>query len=149
LPVSEIRTLDEVVRASIAAPRFAMELLGVFGAIALTLAAIGVFGVVSQVVALRQHEFGIRAALGARPGQLVGLSLRTGVRQVAAGIVLGVAAAVAATRLLGRLLEGVTPTDPVTFAAVVLITAAVALLASALPARRAARAHPGAVLRND
>jgi putative ABC transport system permease protein len=149
LPVSEIRTLDEVVRASIAAPRFAMELLGVFGAIALTLAAIGVFGVVSQVVALRQHEFGIRAALGARPGQLVGISLRTGVRQVAVGIVLGIAAALVATRLLGRLLEGVTPTDPVTFATVVLVTAAVALLASALPARRAARAHPGVVLRTD
>jgi putative ABC transport system permease protein len=149
LPVSEIRTLDEVVRASIAAPRFAMELLGVFGAIALTLAAIGVFGVVSQVVALREHEFGIRAALGARPGQLVGISLRTGVRQVAVGIAMGIAAALVATRLLGRLLEGVTPTDPVTFATVVLVTAAVALLASALPARRAARAHPGVVLRAD
>lgn len=149
LPVSEIRTLDEVVRASIAAPRFAMELLGVFGVIALTLAAIGVFGVVSQVVALRQHEFGIRAALGARPAQLVGLSLRTGVRQVIAGIVVGVVASLAATRLLGRLLEGVTPTDPMTFGAVVLVTAAVALVASALPARRAAKAHPGVVLRSD
>ena len=149
LPVSEIRTLDDVVRASIAAPRFAMELLGVFGIIALTLAAIGVYGVVSQVVALRQHEFGIRAALGAKPAQLVGLSLRTGAQQVGVGIVVGVAASLVATRLLGRLLEGVTPTDPVTLVAVVLVTATVALLASALPAMRAARAHPGVVLRSD
>lgn len=149
LPVSEIRTLDEVVRASIAAPRFAMELLGVFGLIALTLAAIGVYGVVSQVVALRQHEFGIRAALGAKPAQLVRLSLRTGVRQVTAGIIVGVVASLAATRLLGHLLQGVTPTDPLTLVAVVVVTATVALLASALPARRAARAHPGVVLRSD
>jgi predicted permease len=149
LPVSEVRTLEDVVRASIAAPRFAMELLGVFGVIALALAAIGVFGVVSQVVALRQHEFGIRAALGARPMQLVGLSLRTGLRQVAGGIAVGVVASLAASQLLGRLLEGVTATDPLTFASVVLVTAFVALLASALPARRAARAQPGVILRSD
>lgn len=149
LPVSEVRALEEVVKSSIAAPRFAMEMLGVFGVIALVLAAIGVFGVVSQVVALRQHEFGIRAALGASPSQLVGLSVKTGFRQVIAGLVVGIVAALVATRLLGALLHGVKPTDPLTFGIVVFVTGAVALLASVAPARRAAKAHPNVVLRTD
>lgn len=149
LPVSDVRTLDDVVANSIAAPRFAMQLLGIFGLLALTLAAIGIYGVVSQVVAMREHEFGIRAALGARPSHLVGLSLRSGVRQVSAGIALGVVAALGATRLLSGMLQGVTATDPLTFAVVVGVTTAVALLASVIPARRAARAHPGEVLRSD
>lgn len=126
-----------------------MEMLGVFGVIALVLAAIGVFGVVSQVVALRQHEFGIRAALGASPSQLVGLSVKTGFRQVIAGLVVGIVAALVATRLLGALLHGVKPTDPLTFGIVVFVTGAVALLASVAPARRAAKAHPNVVLRTD
>jgi len=149
LPVSDVRTLDDVVRAAIAAPRFAMTMLGMFGTLALLLAALGVYGIVSQVVALRAHEFGVRSALGARPSQLVGLSLRSGMRQVAVGIIAGVAAALAATRLMAGLLSDVAPTDPLTFVAVVAITAAVALLASVLPARRAARAEPSAVLRSD
>jgi predicted permease len=149
LPVAEVRTLDEIVGASVAAPRFAMQMLSIFGAIALALSAIGVFGVVSQVVAMREQEFGIRSALGARPVELLRLGLASGLRQTAAGLVIGVAVALAATRLLARLLEGVTPTDPLTFAGVVAITAGVALLASAVPARRAARAHPGIVLRAD
>ncbi len=149
LPVSDVQTLDEVVRRSIAAPRFVMQLLGVFGVLALTLAAVGIYGVVSQVVAMREQEFGIRAALGARPSHLVRLSLRSGVRQVGIGVVVGVIAALAATRLMSGLLQGVTPTDPVTFAVVVALTALVALLASVIPARRAAMAQPGAVLRSD
>ncbi len=148
LPVSEVRTLDDVIANSIAAPRFAMQLLGIFGALALLLAAIGIYGVVSQVVAMREHEFGIRSALGAQPMQLVGLSLRSGVRQVGAGVLVGVAAALGATRLMTGLLHGVTPTDPVTFLVVVSVTTAVALLASVIPARRAARAQPGVVLRS-
>ncbi len=149
LPISDVRALDDVLRSAIAAPRFAMQLLGAFGALALLLAAIGTFGVVSQVVALRTHEFGVRSALGARPLQLVALSLRSGVRQVLVGIVAGVSAALVATRLMTGLLTGVTATDPLTFAAVVAITTVVALLASVIPARRAARAEPGAVLRSD
>lgn len=149
LPVSDVRTLEDVVANSIAAPRFAMQLLGSFGILALVLAAIGIYGVVSQVVAMREHEFGIRAALGARPAQLVQLSLRSGVQQVGVGIVLGIVAAFAATRILGGLLQGVTATDPLTFVTVIGITTAVALLASVIPARRAARAHPGEVLRSD
>jgi predicted permease len=149
LPVSEIRSMDEVLGASIAGQRFAMQLLAVFGALALLLSAIGVYGVVSQVVAARHQEFGIRAALGATPKQLVGLSLGTGLRQTILGLVLGVGAALGATRLMQRLLEGVTPTDPVTFGTVILVTGVVALLASALPARRAAKANPGSILRTD
>lgn len=149
LPIAEVRTLDAIVAASIAAPRFAMQLLGVFGLAALLLSAIGVFGVVSHVMAMREQEFGIRAALGARPSELVRMSLATGLRQTATGIALGTAGAWVLTRLLGQLLEGVSPTDPVTFATVVLATGLVSLLASAGPAIRAARAQPSLVLRSD
>lgn len=149
LPISEVRTLDDIVSSSIAAPRFAMQLLGAFGLIALALSALGVFGVVSQVVAMREQEFGIRAALGAQPKELVRLSLATGLRQTMAGIAIGVGGALVATRLLAQLLQGVAPTDPMTFAIVVVVTGAVALLASAVPAVRAARAHPSVVLRAD
>jgi len=146
LPVSEIRSMEEVVGSSIAAPRFAMGLLGLFGALALLLSAIGIYGIVSQVVAARSHEFGVRLALGATPGDLVRLSLGAGVRQAVAGLAVGVGAALLATRLMQGLLHGVAPTDPVTFAAVVAVTGAVAVLASVGPARRAGRADPAAVL---
>lgn len=149
LPISEVRTLDEVLRNSIAAQRFAMQLLGIFGVLALTLASIGIYGVVSQLVALREHEFGIRSALGARPLQLVWLSLRSGIQQVGVGVVAGMATALGATRLMARLLEGVTPTDPLTFATVIVVTGGVALIASVIPARRAARTQPAEVLRSD
>jgi putative ABC transport system permease protein len=146
LPVAEVRTMDEIVGASIAEPRFVMQLLALFGALAITLAAIGVFGIVSQVVASRAQEFGIRAALGASPRELVLLSVRSGVRQAAVGLALGVAVALLLTRALTTLLHGVTPNDPLTFAAVVAVTGAVALAASLGPARRAARTNPAAVL---
>lgn len=149
LPISEVRSLDEIVAGSIAAPRFAMQLLAVFGVAALLLSAVGLYGVVSHAVALRQQEFGIRAALGAKPGQLLRLSLGAGLRQTALGIGIGVVAAVGMSRLLGSLLQGVTPTDPLTFGSVVGLTALMALGASAVPARRAARAEPGMVLRAD
>jgi predicted lysophospholipase L1 biosynthesis ABC-type transport system permease subunit len=146
LPVSEVQTMEEVVGQSIAEPRFAMELLGLFGVLALVLSAIGIFGIVSQVVASRSQEFGIRAALGASPGDLVMLSLRTGVRQAMAGLAVGVVAALLLTRAMTKLLHGVAPTDPVTFATVVAVTAAVAIAASVGPARRAGRTDPAAAL---
>lgn len=149
LPVSEIRTMDDVLGGSIAAQRFAMQLLAAFGALALLMSAIGVYGVVSQVVAARHQEFGIRAALGASPGQLVALGLRAGLRQTVLGLALGVGAALGATHLMQRLLVGVTPTDPVTFGFVLVMTGGVAILASAWPVRRAAKASPGAILRAD
>jgi predicted permease len=146
LPISEVRTMDEVVGQSIAEPRFAMGLLSLFGVLALTLSAIGIFGIVSQVVAARTYEFGIRAALGAVPQQLVYLSLRAGVLQAGAGLIVGIALALVLTRAMTAFLHGVAPTDPVTLAGVVVVTGAVALAASVWPARRAARADPATVL---
>ena len=146
LPVSDIRTMDEVVAASIAEPRFAMGLLGLFGVLALVLSAIGIFGIVSQSVAARRHEFGIRVALGASPRDLIMLSLRTGVAQTVAGLAIGIGASLVLTRSMTGLLHGVKPADLPTFAAVVAVTGAVAILASVGPARRAARADPMVVL---
>jgi predicted permease len=146
LPVSEVRTMKEVVDQAIAAPRFAMETLGLFALLALLLSAIGIFGIVSQVVASRSHELGIRAALGATPRDLVMLSIGTGIRQAVVGLVVGIGAALLITRVMTGLLHGVTPTDPLTLAAVVGVTAVVALVATIGPARRAARTSPGTLL---
>jgi putative ABC transport system permease protein len=146
IPISEVRSMTEVLEQAIAAPRFAMQLLGLFGVLALVLSAIGIFGIVSQVVASRTQEFGIRAALGATPRNLLMLSLGSGVRQAGAGLVVGVAAALALTRTMTTMLEGVKPTDPVTFVAVVAVTAIVAVTASLIPARRAAKADLAKVM---
>ena len=149
LPLSEVRTMRDVVDAAIGGQRFAMETLGVFGIVALLLSAIGIFGIVSQVVASRLHEFGIRAALGATPRDLMAIALRSGVRQAMTGLGIGIVAALMLTRVLHTLLHGVTPTDPLTFGAVVAVTGLVAVIASVAPARRAARIDPNAVLRVD
>ena len=139
--------MREIVDAAIGGQRFAMETLGVFGAVALLLSAIGIFGIVSQVVASRLHELGIRAALGATPMDLMRMALGSGVRQAMVGLVVGIVAALMLTRVLGTLLHGVTPTDPLTFGAVVVVTGLVAVIASVAPAGRAARVDPNAVLR--
>ena len=138
--------MNEVVEQAIAAPRFAMELLGLFGVLALVLSAIGIFGIVAQVVASLTQEFGIRAALGATPRNLLLLSLGSGVRQAMAGLVVGVGAALLLTRTMTSMLHGVTPNDPVTFIAVVIVTAVVAIGASLAPARRAARTDVAKVM---
>ena len=138
--------MTDVVNSEIAGPRFAMQALGVFGLLALVLSAIGIFGIVSQVVASRAHEFGIRAALGAAPGDLVRLSLRTGVRQAIAGLAIGITLALIMTRAMTSMLQGVTPTDPLTFAAVVLVTGLMAVGASLGPAWGAGRTDPAKVL---
>ena len=147
LPVSEVRTMRDIVNAAIGGQRFAMETLGMFGLVALVLSAIGIFGIVSQVVASRFHEFGIRAALGATPRELMAIGLRSGLRQAATGLVVGVVAALLLTRVMGTLLHGVTATDPLTFVAVVAVTGVVTIVASLAPARRAARIDPNAALR--
>jgi predicted lysophospholipase L1 biosynthesis ABC-type transport system permease subunit len=146
LPVAEIRTMEQILGASIAEPRFAMGLLASFSALALVLSAIGIFGIVSQIVAMRRHELGIRAALGASPGELIRLSLDAGIRWTVAGLVVGVALALSLTRAMTALLHDVEPTDPLTFALVVGVIVAVALLATLGPARRAGRVDPVAVL---
>jgi predicted permease len=130
-------------------PRFFTVLVTVFGAVALTLAAVGLYGVVSYVVRQREREIGVRVALGAPPGRVVGLMLRRGMIPVAAGLGVGLVAAVGATRLLRSMLYEVSATDPVTFAGVAALLAAVALLASWLPSRRAAGVNPTVTLRAE
>ena len=149
LPVSEVRTMREIVGSAIAGPRFAMQLLGLFGLLALALSAIGVFGIVSQVVASRTPEFSIRAALGATPRELIAISLRTALNQALVGLAIGAVAALMLTRTLASLLEGVAPTDPLTFVLVLLVTGLVAILASLAPAMRAGRIDLARVLGND
>jgi predicted permease len=149
LPVSEVRAMTDIVNAAIGGQRFAMETLGAFGVLALLLSAIGIFGIVEQVVASRVHEFGIRAALGATPGDLISIGLRSGMRQAMFGLLVGVVAALLLTRALAGLLHDVTPNDPVTFGAVVIVTGAVAVLASLAPARRAGAVDPNVALRSD
>ena len=149
LPLSEVRSMRDIVDAAIGGQRFAMQTLGVFGLVALLLSAIGIFGIVSQVVASRLHELGIRAALGATPRDLMAIALRSGIRQAVTGLAIGIAAALVLTRVLHTLLHGVTPTDPLTFGAVVAVTGLVAVLASVAPARRASRVDPNAVLRTE
>jgi predicted permease len=149
LAVSEVRTMRDIVDAAIGGQRFAMQTLGVFGLVALLLSAIGIFGIVSQVVASRFHEFGIRAALGATPNDLMAIGLRSGLRQAMTGLAIGVVSALLLTRVLRTLLQGVTPSDPLTFIAVVAVTGVVAVLASLAPAIRAARIDPNTALRAD
>ena len=146
IPIADVRTMEDVVKASIAEPRFAMGLLTLFGVLALLLASVGIFGIVAQTVAARSHEFGIRAALGASPASLVRLSVFDGLVQTSVGLVAGILGALVLTRALSGLLEGVTPTDIPTFALVLAVTAAVATLATYLPARRAALIDPMQVL---
>jgi ABC-type antimicrobial peptide transport system permease subunit len=141
--------MRDIVDAAIGGQRFAMQTLGVFGGVALLLSAIGIFGIVSQVVASRFHEFGIRAALGATPNDLVAIGLNSGMKQAMTGVAIGVVAALVLTRVLRTLLHGVNATDPLTFVAVVAITGIVAVLASLAPAIRAARIDPNVALRVD
>jgi putative ABC transport system permease protein len=147
VPISGVRTMDEDVSSSVATPRFNTILLGVFAALALVLAAVGIFGVISYSVAQRTQELGIRRALGADSWSVMRLVLMQGLGLAGIGLVVGLAGAFAVTRLLGSLLFEVTATDPVTFSAVAAILVVVALVASYLPARRAATVDPMVALR--
>jgi putative ABC transport system permease protein len=142
------RTIEEVVAVSMTQRRFSLALLGAFGAAALLLATMGVYSVISYLVAQREHEIGIRVALGAQRTDVLRLVLRHGAVLTLAGVVIGLAASFWLTRLLGSLLYGVTPTDPVAFASVVALLLGIALVASYVPARRAMRVDPMQVLRN-
>jgi len=123
-PVSNIRTMEEILAASIARQRFSMLLLGVFAGVALLLAAVGIYGVMSYSVAQRTHEIGIRMALGAQTGAVLKLAVGYGMKLVIAGVVIGLVAAFMLTRLMSTLLYGVTPTDPATFALISLCSCA-------------------------
>ena len=147
LPVSRVRTMEQVLAQSIARQNFNMVLLTVFGAIALLLAAVGIYGVMSYTVAQGAHEIGVRLALGAAPGDIKAMIVGRGMRLAGAGLSVGLAAAVGAVRVLSRLLYGVRPTDPSTFLIVAAALGAIALVACYVPARRATRIDPIAALR--
>ena len=149
VPVFKVETLEEVVGQSVSQPRFYTLLLGIFAAVALALAGIGIFGVTAYGVAQRTRELGIRMALGATAGEVVGLVVRQGMRVAAAGVALGLVGALLATRALRSMLFGVGAGDPITLVGVTAFLAAVALLACWIPARRAARLDPMAALRSD
>jgi predicted permease len=147
--ISEVETMEEAVAKALARPRFQSALLGSFAALALLLAAVGIYGVMSYAVARRTREIGLRLTLGARPADVLRLVLSQALRRVAIGAGLGLAGAWLLARTLTTLLYGVPPTDPVTFALVPLVLATAAGAASYLPARRAARVDPMVALRVD
>ena len=148
-PVSNIQTMDQILAESIARQRFSMLVLAIFAAVALVLAGVGIYGVMSYSVAQRTHEIGIRMALGAQTGAVLKLAVGYGMKLVIAGIAIGLIAAFALTRVMSTLLFGVTATDPTTFALISLLLIAVAVLASYVPARRATRVNPIIALRYE
>src|SRR5262249_6851488 len=143
------RTMDEVVAAAQSRPRFLTLLLTLFSSVALMLAAVGIYGVISYAVAQRTKEFGVRMALGAQRRDVLSLVLGRGLLLAVSGMVIGVVGALLLTRSLSTLLFGVTPTDPLTFAVVSVLLGAVALLASYFPARRATQVDPMQALRYE
>ena len=148
-PVARIESMDKVLAHSIALQRFLMTLMGIFAGLALVLAAVGIYGVLSYQIARRTHEIGIRMALGANPSDVLRLVLREGMFVVLAGVLVGVAAAFGLSRFLASVLFGVRPADPLTFASVVFVLVVVALLACYIPARRATRVDPLVALRYE
>jgi predicted permease len=148
-PVSNIQTMDQILAESIARQRFSMLVLAIFAAVALVLAGVGIYGVMSYSVAQRTHEIGIRMALGAQTGAVLKLAVGYGMKLVIVGIAIGLIAAFALTRVMSTLLFGVTATDPMTFTLISLLLIAVAVLASYVPARRATRVNPIIALRYE
>jgi putative ABC transport system permease protein len=148
-PVWRVRTMNRVLDEARGGPRFTVWLMAAFATLALVLAAIGVYGVMSYAVARRTQEVGIRMALGARRGQVLAMVLREGMRTIVIALIVGLVVAVATTRLLSSQLFGVSAVDPLTFAVVPVLLAVVALAACYLPARRASRVDPIVALRAD
>src|SRR5262249_51367004 len=149
LPMAEVKTMDELVHASIAGDRFAAAIFGGFAAVALLLAAAGIYGVMSFVVAQRTHEIGLRMALGAGRGQVLREVLRDGMGTALLGTLLGSAGAYAGGRLLEGMVYGVGVVDPPVFTGVGLVLLATALGACVVPARRAASVDPAVAFRHE
>jgi predicted permease len=149
LPLFGVRSMDEVISRSMAERRFALEILAIFAGVALLLAAIGIYGVMSYTFSRRVHEIGIRVALGAQRIDILRMALGEGMRLVVLGLFAGLIGAAALTRFLRSLLFNVTSTDPLVFASIAALLAAVALLACYIPARRATRVDPLVALREE
>jgi putative ABC transport system permease protein len=148
-PLVKIRTMEENVSANVSAPRFRTILLAIFALSALALSGVGLYGVIAYSVAQQAQEIGIRMALGARGGDVVWMVLARGLRLAGAGVALGIAGAIAATRLIATFLYGLTPLDPWTYIGVTALLGGVAVMASLLPARRAVKVDPVVALRGD
>jgi len=149
LPVWNVRPLEDVAAATLAARRFTLWLVGAFAIVALALAVIGTYGVTAQLANARVAEFGLRRALGAPALSLLALVLGDGLRLAVAGVIVGAAGALAATRWFASLLYGVSPTDPWTLVAAASILLAVSLVSGYAPARRASRIDPAVTLRAE
>ena len=147
--VYEVHTLNDVISRSLAARRFSMILLAIFAALALVLSCIGIYGVISYLVGQRTHEIGVRMALGAQPAQVLRLILTQGARLAFIGVAVGLAGSLALTRLMSKMLFGISAYDPITFAGVAALLIAVALAACYVPARRAMRVDPMTALRYE
>ena len=148
-PVAAVRTMNDWLDSAVAAPRYRTALLGLFALVALVLASTGIYGVMSYSVTQRTHEIGVRMALGARHLDVLKLVVRQGMTLVVIGVVVGLAGAIALTRVMSSLLFGVTAKDPLTFVFVAVMIGVVAFLACYLPARRATRVDPLIALRYE
>jgi putative ABC transport system permease protein len=149
IPVFSIRTMDFIVSAFLAERRFAIELLGIFAAVALLLASVGIYGVMAYTFSRRTNEIGIRMAMGAQRSDILQMALREGTMTIAFGVVAGLFGSLALTRFLQSMLFDVKPSDPVTFAAIAALLAAVTLLACLVPVHRATRVDPLSALRHE
>jgi len=149
LPIASLKSMREIVFDSVSGQRFNALLLGVFGTLALLLASIGIFGMMSYAVSQRTREIGIRMALGAQPVDVVRQMTREGMLPALGGVVIGLLGAVGLTRFIASMLFGIQSTDPLTFGGMSMLLIAVAFAACYLPARRAARVDPMMALRNE